>query len=707
MQHTGGSSARLRSENLVLGSTFVPNYAPCVVAPACSESANMELRRSFRVFMAEMSDQIVQHLAPITNQVRANHIAMEKLQDSISRLSKQVEESKPTCFESLPVLRHWNSALDSLASHLKAAEVNQRLSMANLDRLNEAAPTQCVRGTCHEPDVTAAPKHGLSMSANKAVLEDQLRETSSRLHHAESHPPKYSAPPETSKASLMWKPETAKAKSPSTESNDGNRPLSDIPYPSGDSISQEDLYHSPESAVSFSKKRCETWKRASMAGVIRDQLEAKEAKTSASRFNRCYFYIMGRLLEWWLCFEEEPPKREGPFAKLVDSFRFELVSALCVIINIVTLTVFVDYQMKHFGDPRCYHLDWAFVSVYCAELAMRLSVHRWYFFIGPGCGWNNFDAVLLAVSLHSNITSTFLHSGGPVGGYFVQPLRILRIFRIFRLMKFMRFASGWDKIFKVLIGSLVHVLGSFLMLAFVFYVVGLIIVQDLGTSMLLRDDAVLQEEVRSIFGSVRNGMFTLFRSVFNGDDWNNHFQIIEKASPLASALFVFFVGFVQISLFNIVSATYILHAQTLLKKDHQTKAMEQILKQRTQAAQLRNLFERIMDQDGSKTISPKEFQKSLESDHTRAEFMLCGLDIQNAEDFFQLMQKLSNDHEVEIEKFVAACMMMKGGASAIEQNKMLMEARDFQHRVAEHFFRIKHWQSDVIRKLDAMGTSIS
>jgi len=245
------------------------------------------------------------------------------------------------------------------------------------------------------------------------------------------------------------------------------------------------------------------------------------------------------------------------------------------------------------------------------------------------------------------------------------------------------------------------------MMAFIFYVVGLSIVQALGTSMFVRNDAVLQEEVRSIFGSVGNGMFTLFRSVFNGDNWNNDYQIIEKASPLASVLFIFFVGFVQISLFNIVTATYILHAQALLKPDHQTKAMEEILKQRTQAAQIRKLFETIIDQDGSKTISPEEFQKSLESDHTRAEFMLCGLDIQNAEDFFQLMQKLSNDHEVEIDKFVTACMMMKGGASAIEQSKMLMEARDFQHRVAEHFFRIKHWQSDVIRKLDAMAASIS
>merc|ERR1711953_944012 len=118
-------------------------------------------------------------------------------------------------------------------------------------------------------------------------------------------------------------------------------------------------------------------------------------------------------------------------------------------------------------------------------------------------------------------------------------------------MQFMRFISGWDKIFKVLIGSLVHMLGVLGLMAFIFFVFGLSIVQSLASSMLVHNDPAVQEEVCSIFGSVGDGMFTLFRSVLNGDDWNNYYQIL-KVSPYASAVFIFFVFFVQVALFNLV-----------------------------------------------------------------------------------------------------------------------------------------------------------
>merc|ERR1712083_649950 len=101
----------------------------------------------------------------------------------------------------------------------------------------------------------------------------------------------------------------------------------------------------------------------------------------------------------------------------------------------------------------------------------------------------------------------------------------------------------------------------------------------------------------------------------------------------------------------------------------------------------------MMDRDGSQTISREEFYESLESDHMHTQFMLCGLNINHAEDFFELLLAMSNDNEVELDKFVNACVMMKGSATAIEQNMILLEARDFQNRVAEHFLNLKHWQT--------------
>merc|ERR1712008_468600 len=128
--------------------------------------------------------------------------------------------------------------------------------------------------------------------------------------------------------------------------------------------------------------------------------------------------------------------------------------------------------------------------------------------------------------------------------------------------------------------------------------------------------------------------------------------------------------------------------------------MDETLKQRKQAEQIRQLCAGI-DRSGSQTISREEFHEILESVHTRALFMLCGLDV--PEDFFDVMVALSDANEMQIETFVDACMQMKGAASAISQQKILMEARDFHRKLANHFLKIKIWQQEVHRKLEAIG----
>mmetsp|Transcript_134909 Transcript_134909/g.262743 ORF Transcript_134909/g.262743 Transcript_134909/m.262743 type:complete len:152 (+) Transcript_134909:1-456(+) len=146
---------------------------------------------------------------------------------------------------------------------------------------------------------------------------------------------------------------------------------------------------------------------------------------------------------------------------------------------------------------------------------------------------------------------------------------------------------------------------------------------------------------------------------------------------------------------------FVLQAEVLAKPDQHTQAIEETLKQRRNIEQIWKLC-KMIDRDGSNTISRDEFYESIASQNMRYEFMVCGLNIHNAEDFFELLLDLNNGDEVQLDQFVAACVMMRGNANAIEQTMMLREARDFQNRVGEHFYNLKHWQFQVMQKLNAL-----
>jgi len=274
---------------------------------------------------------------------------------------------------------------------------------------------------------------------------------------------------------------------------------------------------------------------------------------------------------------------------------------------------------------------------------------------------------------------------------------VLRVIRIF---------PGLEIIMNFVIRSGLSLAWFFATLAFFFYIFGLTLVQDLTVSMTIHDDPEALSNVRDIFGSVGIAMFTLFRSIFGGEDWDRYYHVIKQVDPQAAFCFTVFVCFAQISLLNITTATFILNAEKFMVASKRAKANEETLKHR----QLYNQIERLckkLDADGSNTISREELYCGLENDHLRSEFILCGLDIHDAEDFFELLLELTSDNEVDIKTFVEACMRMKGEASGIDQHTQLLEARRFHRQMVEHFFRVRHWQTEVTQKLDAVGVFLT
>merc|ERR1719471_1369813 len=91
-------------------------------------------------------------------------------------------------------------------------------------------------------------------------------------------------------------------------------------------------------------------------------------------------------------------------------------------------------------------------------------------------------------------------------------------------------------------------------------------------------------------------MLSLFKASTGGVDWDDHAQLIEHTGTWNTMLYVLFMGFVRISLLNILTAVFMEHAMKLAQPDKDVKAREEQIKIRDEADELRQLV-RDMDKD--------------------------------------------------------------------------------------------------------------
>mmetsp|Transcript_92658 Transcript_92658/g.188707 ORF Transcript_92658/g.188707 Transcript_92658/m.188707 type:complete len:110 (+) Transcript_92658:2-331(+) len=83
-----------------------------------------------------------------------------------------------------------------------------------------------------------------------------------------------------------------------------------------------------------------------------------------------------------------------------------------------------------------------------------------------------------------------------------------------------------------------------------------------------------------------------------------------------------------------------------------------------------------MDRDNSGTISRDEFQRHLRSGKLKAHLVVLGLDIKDAESFFDMMAGVAgDDEEVSIDEFVQGCHKLKGGATGVDVQQLMYETK--------------------------------
>jgi len=215
----------------------------------------------------------------------------------------------------------------------------------------------------------------------------------------------------------------------------------------------------------------------------------------------------------------EPRDHRARLRELVESMRFRYPVLVLIGINAVTLGLETSPSVVAEIGGLLHWLDGAILTVFVAELALRIYAHGPRFFRDP---WGVFDFTIVAIALV------------PASGEFAV-LRALRVLRVLRLV------SGVPRLRRV-VGALLHAvpgigaIGALLLL--IFYVFAVIATKLFGAAF------------PHWFGTIGESMYSLFQ-IMTLESWS--MGIVRPVMQVHPQAWAFFVPFIVVSSFTVLN----------------------------------------------------------------------------------------------------------------------------------------------------------
>merc|ERR1712136_500319 len=341
---------------------------------------------------------------------------------------------------------------------------------------------------------------------------------------------------------------------------------------------------------------------------------------------------------------------------MVKSARFEI---LCMTVVIVNLCVsLVQNEMKLVASLEDWenldYLNWfemlqmGFLSFYTFEMVLKLWIYKCDYFRGKEGRWNTFDLFLVLVGVFSQ--SEFFLSQGRSS----VRLTWLRVLRPLRIISDSLASSGHSFAY------------ASLMVFCIMFATALILIQGVG--QWLSDnkavDSDLKDQVIIHWGGIGPILLTLFQSISGGGAWGTPAGLLrESAATFYFAVFVFFVSFVCFAVLRLLTGIFTNHAMAASRFETDESAI----------GEMRRWF-RIIDSDGSGTVSCQEIQEHLQDVEFKQYISELGISGGDVIKIFRLLSSHFGD-EVEIEELVSSFSRLRGPARSVDIELLMYDVQ--------------------------------
>lgn len=173
------------------------------------------------------------------------------------------------------------------------------------------------------------------------------------------------------------------------------------------------------------------------------------------------------------------------------------------------------------------------------------------------------------------------------------------------------------------------------------------------------------------FGGVYTAMISLWSAVSGGNDWMYYGELLQEidGGDAYFLLFVFYVAFCIVGLFNVVTGVFVDSAVCSRTEDEVVQGYIDEMKNTT--SEIKRFFNDA-DLDRSGTLSFKEFQTHLRDPLVKAYFSGLDIDPSEASIIFTILDA-DKSNELLIDEFVNGIMKLKGSATKLDVMAMMFD----------------------------------
>lgn len=253
-----------------------------------------------------------------------------------------------------------------------------------------------------------------------------------------------------------------------------------------------------------------------------------------------------------------------------------------------------------------------------------------------------------------------------------------------------------------------------LLIAFFLFMFSLALVQ--GMSAHVREDASTIDDasikaMQDHYGSVGETTIFLFMAITGGMDWNELYTPLTSSGPLLCFIFIMFVCFFTLAVWNIVTSIFVERALKLAMPDVDTLVKDKRLKDIEYASELTDLIkDTMMLTEDNPWITYDEFHRcyiSKEFRKLRDFFNVRGLNLRDAHIFFRMLASVSDSKdEVHYKTFVHGCLRLQGLATSLDLQAFHFEVKDLLSRVMCNVFDMGLDLSSIKHTVTAMGADM-
>eukprot|EP00747_Dinoflagellata_sp_TGD_P092494 gnl/TRDRNA2_/TRDRNA2_165429_c1_seq1.p1 gnl/TRDRNA2_/TRDRNA2_165429_c1~~gnl/TRDRNA2_/TRDRNA2_165429_c1_seq1.p1 ORF type:complete len:351 (+),score=73.71 gnl/TRDRNA2_/TRDRNA2_165429_c1_seq1:213-1265(+) len=284
---------------------------------------------------------------------------------------------------------------------------------------------------------------------------------------------------------------------------------------------------------------------------------------------------------------------------------------------------------------------------------------------------------------------------------FLRMIRLTKLFRAFRVLRVIRMLSEMRTMVAAIAGSLRSQVMCYAIMGFCIFFFCLIFSEGVTTYLARaeRRGEDVDELVIMYFGTFSAIAISLFEACTGGSDWEQYYNTLHKhIGKMYAYLFIFYIAFFTIVVFNVITALFIDAAMRIASMDRDSIIFSQQRKESSEFTDMMKLC-RGMDSDNSGTISWKEFKTHIRDKKVKAYLAAIGLDISDAQMFFETLAVTSGSGNVDIESFVQGSMRMKGLATALDMQCVMCQNK----LMFKHHKRLSDAVHAVVGKVERLG----